>query len=252
MKGRSIRESESDAAAAERRRRALLAVLQTRGMSLNDAAAAAGLGSSSSIGNFLNGRTMSLNVATYEPLARHLRMTIDELVGRPQRRRRRALNGNGSEEVVVAFVRGAIATGEWLQEPFWSEDRWLQMKAPIDLQDFGESYYLRLDTEEMNQVYAVGAMLECVDIPDYKGEVKPGNKVIIHRTSSRTGLVEVMCREVMMDGDAMAVARSTKRRFRDERLKIAWPITPGNVETTDAGDMIEVKAVVVRIIRDEV
>ena len=66
---------------AEERRAAIRRALKERGLSRQKACELAGLKNANALGNFLTGRTRSLNLDTLEPLARVLNMTISELVG---------------------------------------------------------------------------------------------------------------------------------------------------------------------------
>ncbi len=65
---------------ADRRRRALRAILALHGLSLNEAAKRFGI-KSAALGNFLHGRAASLSLETLEPIAQGLGTTLDELVG---------------------------------------------------------------------------------------------------------------------------------------------------------------------------
>lgn len=260
MAGESQQEQavESQEDAARRRRRALQDVLNNRKMTLQDAALAAGT-TPSSIGNFLNGRTNSLNVATYEPLAAYLGMTINDLVGVPV---------IGMPEPLICDaksrwdsppdrdlagceieIQGEIATGQMVSNPVWSKDKWIKMAIPLETLSLQGSRFLRLSSEEMGILFKPGTVLEVVDLKDYKGQVKDGNKVIVYRTTPE-GAVEVSCREIQVEGGVCRIIpRSNRRQFRHESMQIAWPISGRKIKTP-SGDVVEIKAVVVRAICD--
>ena len=230
--------------AAERRRKALRSLLAEHGMTLKDAAVAARLGSPGAISNFLGGYTASLNLATLEPLARALKVSINRLVGEPEVP---VITGRET------YICGSIATGRWRRDHLWAVEDWIQISVPVLPDCTGIHRFLRLDSTEMNLIYAPGTILEVVDLADFPTHPRPGNRVIVLRTNPE-GFVEISIREVELldDDECQLVARSNDLRFADRALPISWPIEPGRVETTPGGDRVEVRYVVVRSIRDEI
>lgn len=241
---------EDQDAAAERRRLALTKTLAANNMNLNEAASVAGLNTASSIGNFLNRRTSSLNVATYEPLARHLGVTINELVGIPEPYPRDRRNMVEVHWYSIK-ITGEASTDRRVSSPIWQESKWITMKMPDGLGKEDGSRYLVISSDEMNLIFKPGTVVEVIDLEFYDGQIKHGSKVIVHRKTS-DGDYEVSCREVRIDGKSCRiVARSNRRRWRYESTSVAWPIVAGQTQLTPEGHTIEIKAVVVRSIRDE-
>lgn len=230
---------------AARRRDALRSALTLRNLSVADAAKAAGLKSASALGNFLNGHTNSLNLTTLEPLARHLQMSLNQLVGEPEPPR---INGKD------AYIRGDIGTDHWTESYCWPPEKWIAMTIPSDehLPDYGPSYFLRLNGREMDEVYRPGTILQVVEISDFTGSLQPGLRVIVMRTNVH-GYIEVSCREIVADGTScQIITRSTDPQLRDRVVPIRWPIQPTNIETAPNGDKFEIKAVVIRSMREEI
>lgn len=226
--------------AATRRRLALTTVMADRQLTIVQLTKLAGIQSPSTIANFLAGESNSLNLSTLEPVARVLGVSINRLIGEPMPTR----------EVVIC---GAVATNRWRRHYLWPRSAWTVTKTAIDVRDYGLSYFFHLETEEMNAVYQKGTLLELVNLENYKGKLDFGNRVIIVRTNT-SGYVEISCRELVADGEAgcLAVARSTDSSFDGKSLPFSWPIEPGSSEVTPNGDRIEVRAVVVRVIFDEI
>lgn len=240
----SDRVSETSDEAAERRRKALRAILDERGLTLRQAADMAGIGSPSALGNFLNGVTASLNVATLEPLAKALNVSINKLVGQPEIP---ALAGR------EAYLCGAIATGRWRRDHLWPRNEWLTFIVPDQLRDYGASRFLRLDSTEMNLMYAPGTLLEVVDVAEFVDKLCIGYRVLVIRVNPE-GFVENSIRQIEEadNNEVQLAARSNDPRFANRAIPFGWPIEPGRIETTPSGDRVEVRAVVVRSIRDEI
>lgn len=66
---------------AEQMRVGIRTVLKLRDLTQKDACDLAGLQNASALGNFLSGRSHSLNVHTLQPIARALRLTTSQLIG---------------------------------------------------------------------------------------------------------------------------------------------------------------------------
>src|SRR5690242_4757787 len=66
---------------AEVRRVAIRRALKERNLTLQKACELAGLPNANALGNFLSGRSRSLNLETLEPLAQALKLPTSELIG---------------------------------------------------------------------------------------------------------------------------------------------------------------------------
>jgi hypothetical protein len=118
----------------------------------------------------------------------------------------------------------------------------------------GVSHLRKLETTEMNEIWAPGTLLWVVDLIDYDAALKPGNKVITVRENPE-GFVEIGCREIMACHDSTVchlIARSTDERFKDSVIPITWPIVPTNSTRAPNGDTIVVKAIVIGSISPEI
>jgi transcriptional regulator with XRE-family HTH domain len=236
--------SETSEEAAERRRKALRAILDERGLTLKDAAHAAGIGSASALGNFLNGVTASLNVATLEPLARALNVSINRLVGQPE------IKVISKKE---AYICGAIATGRWRRDHLWPRDKWLTVVVPDQVANYRTSRFLRLESTEMNILYAPGTIFEVVDLSEFTDKLPTGCRVIVTRTNPE-GFVENSIRQIerIDDNEVQLIARSNDPLFADRAIPFTWPIEPGCIEEAPNGDRVQVRAVVVLSIQEEI
>lgn len=126
------------------------------------------------------------------------------------------------------------------------------MTVPLQIKNYGQSYFLRLDTTEMDQVYSPGTILEVVDLKNFTRDLRHGNRVIVTRTTPE-GFVETGCREIVQDGEtSQIVTRSSDARFRERMMPIPWPIIPERQIETPNGNVIEIRGVVVRSLRDEI
>lgn len=230
-----------------RRREALRSWMAENKLRTSELSKVPGMPSASAVSNFLNAYSDTLNAATYEALHKAFGVSINRLLG---------LDTTVDQlmmEINVGYIRGEIAADIWREQFFWPEERWIRMPIARNRVDYGESYFLQVASEEMNEVYKVGTVVELVSLGKFTGDLSPGNRVVLLR-SNTDGLVEVSCRELVAYGDGVvkAITRSTNPQFQKRPLPLKWPIEPGAVVKTVSGDWIEVRAVVVRIILDEI
>jgi transcriptional regulator with XRE-family HTH domain len=218
---------------AERRREALRRALKDA-KSLASIARRAGIRSPETLGNFLRGVSDSLNVATLEPIARVLKCTVSELIGDPM--------------FVARQVRGSVSSGKW--QSAHCPEAWREIVVPELQSDLGPSYFLQLDSNEMDEVWPQGTLLKVVDLADFRGTVRPGNRVIVAAAHPcEEGMVQRACLEVRLPDADSGQCQLIWRSRDPARSAIGfaawpWPITPDHVEIVN-GIAFRVQAVVI-------
>lgn len=217
---------------AERRRDALKKFLQQRSLTGVEAAAVCGI-SASTVSNFLNDRTQSLNLATLEPLAKAFGFPLTNLIGLP-----------------ALPIRAYARYGEW-RDTFCSPPKDGRMRQGRRRYD-ANTYVVCLDSDEMGLVFPAGTELEVVDLENFDGKLKVGNKVIVVRNNAQHQ-IENSCREITDIGshECTLRMRSPDPAVARDVLRLPWPLPTMPVEMDDGEPRAFVMAVVVRSLNNE-
>lgn len=231
---------------AERRRQAFRAFMKTH--NIHDLAAwarAAGLPNANSLYNFLKGRSRSLSQPTLEALAHAI---PGARPGDLFKESVTSLNGS----LHTGYIRGEIQAGLWKDREEWPQGDWKPITLPANkLHRSKRSYFLIVRGNSMNLLFPEGTIIECVNLPDYDGALKTGDKVVVVRRD-RNGLYETTCKELRVrDDKAELWPRSDDPEFQGV-IGVPWPPEDGEVARDDGIEEIAVKAVVIRSIREEV
>lgn len=231
---------------AERRRRAFRTFMTVH--QIEDVAGwarKAGLPNANAIYNFLAGRSRSLSRQTAEALTKVIPGTTPEDL----------FNETLSfynEGLFRAFIRGEVQAGTWKDNEEWPRTEWKPITLPrARLHRGTRSYFLVVRGTSMNLLYPDGTIIECVNLPDYEGALKDGDKVICVRRD-RNGLYETTCKELRVrNGMAQLWPRSDDPAYQ-EVISLPWPPSADAPARADGIEEIAIKAVVIRSIRDEV
>lgn len=240
-------EDETAAAAAERRRIALRTkITQSEFGTVAETMRAAGILNSGAVDNFLRGLTGSLNLKTLEQIAKPLRCLVSELTGDPTLTKM---------NVETKQLRGEINADALRKGYFTEHGGWTFIVMPDSR--FAKSYYVRLDSTEMDEVYPRGTLLEVVDLADFPGDIPIGIgcRVIVASIDQRDqGFIRIGCREIASarngNNAVRLIARSAAPVWRSR--EIVWPYPIRSVATvSQRGVTFEIKSVVVRSVLDE-
>lgn len=231
---------------AERRRRAFGLFMKNH--EIEDIAAwarSAGLPNANAVYNFLAGRSRSLSRQTTEALSGVIPGTVPEDLFSD------VLSTN-NDLLQRSFIRGEVQAGAWHDRPEWPRGDWKPITLPrAEIHKGTRSYFLIVRGNSMNQLYPEGTIIECVNLPEYDGSLKSGDKVVCVRRD-RSGLYETTCKEYRLrNGVAQLWPRSDDP---DHQEVITLPRAPqaDDAPRADGIEEITIKAVVIRSIRTEV
>jgi repressor LexA len=224
---------------AEVRRRHLRAFMDESGLEVAAWARHAKV-SSSSLYNFLNGRSDSLSQRILEKLAKSKNVTVSRLIG--ERAEQSELR------LPLIKIIGEVEAGAWRTvEALYYEDQEV-LAIPVQKQYASRAFGLRVRGPSMNKVYPEGTVLVCVRLPEFDEAVLPGDRVVVHRRSDND-TIEATVKEIERDanGGWWLWPRSKHPHFQ---TPIAVP-NPDDWALTSQGDEIYVFAVVIGSLRPE-
>jgi DNA-binding Xre family transcriptional regulator len=101
----------NDPAEVQRLKTAIFAALDRTGFNLKEIAERCGLANANLLYNLKNGHSETLSVMTYVALARHLNVSISELLGIPDRTPTKLASARGSALIEVAVESVALSFG---------------------------------------------------------------------------------------------------------------------------------------------
>ena len=231
---------------AERRRRAFRDFMDTH--TIVDIAAwarLAGLPNANAIYNFLAGRSKSLSRQTAEALTAVIHgATPDDLFS--------GLLTIDNDSLSRSYIRGEVQAGAWREREEWPRSDWKPITLPrAAIHKATRSYFLLVRGSSMNQLYPDGTIIECVNLPEYEGTLKSGDKVIVERRD-RNGLFETTCKELRLKKDTAQLWPRSDDPDHQEVITLPWPAREPETPRTDGVEEITLKAVVIRSIRPEI
>ena len=212
----------------KRRRTALLAYMEAHNLNANGWAIEAGI-RPTSIYNFINGYSKSMDNETYAELAAVMNTTTAVLMG----------ESDYSPAVGQAIVIGRVQAGNWQKAVTFIDEADTSIvpcvlpphiaskgtRAPV----FG----LSVKGDSMDQVFPEGSVLICLPLYEMRGPVKDGDYVIVHRINP-DGLFEATCKQYrLVDGEMWLAPRSSNPSHM-----------PINGDNTGDGVQVEVAAIV--------
>ena len=225
----------------ERRREALRRFMAARNLKLADWAKRAGLPTSNAITNFLNYKSESLNVDTYQQLARAESVSVSELIGDAY--------GPVAREFRTVYIRGSVQAGAWNEAVEWPRQEWTAVSLPLhDIADSVTPFALRVAGTSMNLLYREGDILVCVSLYDFHRPLRTGDRVIVQRRS-REGFYEATCKEYRdVGGTVWLWPRSDDP---EHQAPIRMPSGPDDPPRADGVEDVRITGVVVKSVRDE-
>jgi len=213
----------------KRRRTALLAYMEAHNLNANGWAIEAGI-RPTSVYNFINGYSKSMDDETYTELAAVMNTTAAILMG----------ESDYSPAVGQAIVIGRVQAGNWQKAVTFVDEADTSIvpcvlpphiaskgtRAPV----FG----LSVKGDSMDQVFPEGSVLICLPLYEMSGKIKDGDYVVVHRINP-DGLYEATCKQYrLVDGEMWLAPKSSNPRHIPIRGDTA----------ADDGSQIEVVAVV--------
>jgi SOS-response transcriptional repressor LexA len=187
----------------KRRREALLAYMEAHNLNANGWAIEAGI-RPTSVYNFINGYSKSMDDETYTELAAVMNTTAAILMG----------ESDYSPAVGQAIVIGRVQAGNWQKAVTFVDEADTSIvpcvlpphiaskgtRAPV----FG----LSVKGDSMDQVFPEGSVLICLPLYEMSGKVKDGDYVVVHRIDP-DGLYEATCKQYrLVDGEMWLAPRS--------------------------------------------
>lgn len=190
--------------------------------------------SSSSLYNFLNGRSDSLSHPTLEKLAQSERATISQLIGESDE--------TAEFHLPRIDVIGEVQAGVWRTAASLYYDEQMTMAVPVEDKYADRAFGLRVRGNSMNEHYPEGAVLVCVKLPEFDDAIVAGDHVVIHRRSGND-TVEATVKEIERDADGgwWLWPRSTDPAHQ-QPIRIQ---SPDDWDHISQGDEISVFAVVI-------
>lgn len=226
---------------AERRREALRTFVADRKLVVAEWARKAGLANGNQISNFLSGSSASLNVDTYEKLAKAEGVTVGILIGESYSPVAHAFR--------TVYIRGSVQAGAWKEATEWPRGEWIAVTLPLQgVADSITPYALRVVGPSMNLVFRDGDILICIPAYAFHRPLRSGDKVIVERRS-REGLLEATCKEYReADGAIWLWPRSDDP---EHQAPIQLPSGSSAVPSIDGDEWIRVTGVVIKSVREE-
>lgn len=223
-------------------RRALLAFMDARGLNPADWSRKAGV-SSSSIYNFIHGRSESLHSTTMRRLANAANVPVSAITGE--------LATSPTLSFPAIEVRGSVNAGTWREAAEWPRDDWETMYVPVAKPYKDSVFGLKVEGPSMNQVYPEGTILVCVSLYDYGAELASLDRVIVHR-SAPDGSVEATVKEMKVDANGR-VWLWPRSDHPAHQQPIPLPKNPSDgLEILEAdGTIVQVVAIVIGSYRPE-
>jgi hypothetical protein len=228
----------SKAQQAVKRREALNAVLAAANMTPSEAAHRAGYPTANAIYNFLNARSASLSQDTVERLARVIpgatiaNLTANEVSATP------LTPARGMEVVVRAIAQAGKMRGSF---DLPKKD---QYKALMPIQpDYlnAGAFGVQVESPGFEKLLPNGTILACVPMPQFKGQLRTGSLLIIHRVKDK--LIEITVKELKVDGKKAWLWPSSSSPEHQATTALPWPFS-NDMWNTDSG-RFSVTAVVI-------
>lgn len=136
--------------------------------------------------SFLEGRTDSMKISSYQKLAAAAGVSVSELLGEVPHLQNESLHA----KVELLTVRGIVQAGFWAEACEWEVDDQYQMPFALSpnlkIQHKPEKLFgLEMRGDSMNKDFEPGSVLICISVYDDTRPLKDGDRVIVRRQSSR-------------------------------------------------------------------
>lgn len=215
--------------AGDRRRAVLQRFIEDRKLKVKPWAERAGV-APSTVYNFLNKRSDSLNQGTVERLAGAEGVAPGTLTGD---------DGGNNPEVGLPWLVGNVEAGVWREAIRLPREDWKRVPVPVPEKYERSAFCLVSAGPSMNQVYPESSMLVCVKLVDFEESLESGDRVVVHRV--RGNLIEQTARELRIDGNRAWLWPKSDHPQHQAPVGIDWPPRP----TQDGDATVEIHAVIV-------